>query len=103
MNELRPDLEDLDGIVRASLEAVRRNPHAVQGQLARELTEQALYVEALRYALTAQQVRAGESSQEQLQARQRVLGDVALEYAHARGWQPPAGWQPLPTRGEHTD
>jgi hypothetical protein len=86
--------EDLDAMVRRSREAVRRDPAGAAELLDDALTEQALHVEAGRYVRVSQQVRRGKSSEERLRARQRALGEAALAYAHARGWQPPADWAP---------
>jgi|SRR5438270_13639989 hypothetical protein len=86
--------EDLDAMVKRAREAVRRDLSGVRAQLDRALTEQALYVAANRYVVVSRQARRGESSQELLRTRQRSLGEAALHYAHARGWQPPADWEP---------
>jgi hypothetical protein len=86
--------DDLDAMVRRAREAVRRDLAGGSAQLDRALTEQALYVAANRYVVVARQGRRGESSQELLRARQRSLAEAALAYAHARGWQPPADWEP---------
>ena len=86
--------DDLDGMVRRAREAVRREPAGRGAQLDRTLTEQALYVAANRYVVVARQARRRESTPELLQARQRSLAEAALAYAHARGWQPPADWDP---------
>src|SRR4051812_25917718 len=86
--------EDLDVMVRRAREAVRRDPSGERAQLDRTLTEQALYLAANRYVVVARQARRGESSPELLRTRQRSLGEAALHYAHARGWQPPSDWEP---------
>jgi hypothetical protein len=91
--------EDLDAMVRRAREAVRQDPTGERAQLDRALTEQALYVAANRYVAVARQARRKESSEELLQARQRSLGEAALHYAHARGWQPPADWEPAADAG----
>jgi hypothetical protein len=58
-------------------------------QLARELTTQQLYVEAGRYELAVQRVRSGDSTQEQLRARQRALQAAAVAYCAAHGHPTP--------------
>ena len=95
--------QDLDAMVRRSREAVRRHPSGAADLLGRALSEQALCVEADRYVLACQQVRRGESSEERLRARQRALGEAALHYAHARGWQPPGDWPPPVDAGEDVE
>jgi hypothetical protein len=87
--------DELDATVRRARQAVRRDPAGERAQLDRALTEQALYMAANRYVVViARQARGRESNDALLQARQRSLGAAALHYAHARGWQAPADWEP---------